>query len=104
MNLRLQGKRALMTGVSPDIGDGVARTLAREGASVVLNGPAQDVNRIAQDITADGGRGTHSRRKAPLVARGSDIARYGDLLKEGNHAERRCQSARHAGSSATALK
>ena len=56
MNLRLQGKRALMAGVSPDIGDGVAKTLAREGASVVLNGPAPDVNRIAQDITADGGR------------------------------------------------
>jgi 3-oxoacyl-[acyl-carrier protein] reductase len=56
MNLRLEGKRALMTGVSAGLGEGLAKMLAHEGVAVVLHGPSAEVNRIAREITADGGK------------------------------------------------
>lgn len=54
MNLRLDGKRALMTGVSAGLGEGIAKRLAHEGVAVVLHGQSAEVNRIAREITADG--------------------------------------------------
>ena len=55
MNLQLAGKSALVTGSTAGIGFAIARTLAREGASVVITGRTQDrvnaaVKTIQQEI------------------------------------------------------
>ncbi|MFN7947418.1 MAG: SDR family NAD(P)-dependent oxidoreductase [Blastocatellia bacterium] len=42
MNLRLQGKRALVTGSTAGIGFAIASVLASEGASVIVNGRTQE--------------------------------------------------------------
>ncbi|GAB4537605.1 MAG: SDR family oxidoreductase [Anaerolineales bacterium] len=53
----LSGKVALITGASRGIGEAIARAYAQAGASVVLTSrkPA-DLERVAQDIRAAGGR------------------------------------------------
>ncbi|MGI8336652.1 SDR family NAD(P)-dependent oxidoreductase [Actinomadura scrupuli] len=56
MDLRLTGKRALVTGSSAGIGAEIARLLAAEGAGVVVHG--RDKTRaeaVAEGIRADGG-------------------------------------------------
>ncbi|MFN0122801.1 MAG: SDR family NAD(P)-dependent oxidoreductase [Blastocatellia bacterium] len=51
MNLRLQGKRALVTGSTAGIGFSVASALAGEGVSVIINGRTQDrVDRTIKTI------------------------------------------------------
>jgi len=57
MDLRLKGKRALVTGASSGIGKAIARCLAREGAMVAVNGrdEARTVA-VADDIQAAGGQ------------------------------------------------
>lgn len=55
MDLQLKGKRALVTGSSSGIGAAIAKTLAREGASVVIQGRKQaEAERVAQEIIANG--------------------------------------------------
>ncbi len=57
MDLQLQGKRALVTGSSGGIGEGIAKTLASEGVAVVVHGRnKQSANCVAQEITATGGK------------------------------------------------
>src|SRR5947209_5386909 len=56
MDLKLRGKRALVTGSSSGIGTGIAALLADEGVSVVVHGRnAERLARVAADIDAAGG-------------------------------------------------
>jgi 3-oxoacyl-[acyl-carrier protein] reductase len=56
MDLLLQGKRALVTGSSAGLGEAIARTLAAEGAVVVVHGrSAQRAYALAEDIGRRGG-------------------------------------------------
>ncbi|MEL6721754.1 MAG: SDR family NAD(P)-dependent oxidoreductase [Pseudomonadota bacterium] len=57
MNLQLSGKRALVTGSSRGIGAAIAKTLAQEGASVVIHGRnVERVQHVTQQIIANGGK------------------------------------------------
>lgn len=57
MDLKLEGKRALVTGGSKGIGLAVARQLAREGVDVVIAARNQaELDAAAADITAETGR------------------------------------------------
>jgi NAD(P)-dependent dehydrogenase (short-subunit alcohol dehydrogenase family) len=57
LDLKLTGKRALVTGSSSGIGEAIARILAREGAHVVVHGRnAERAQRVADQIRRDGGK------------------------------------------------
>lgn len=57
MDLKLQGKRALVTGSSSGIGEEIARMLAKEGAIVVIHGrSAERAQRIVDEIQSQGGK------------------------------------------------
>jgi NAD(P)-dependent dehydrogenase (short-subunit alcohol dehydrogenase family) len=73
MNLQLAGKSALVTGSTAGIGFAIARTLAREGASVVITGRTQNrVNGAVKTIQQEIGDAKVSGIAADLAtARGS---------------------------------
>jgi NAD(P)-dependent dehydrogenase (short-subunit alcohol dehydrogenase family) len=55
LDLKLEGKRALVTGSSSGIGEAIARTLAGQGAAVVVHGrDAERAWRVADDINRTG--------------------------------------------------
>jgi 3-oxoacyl-[acyl-carrier protein] reductase len=57
MDLKLQGKRALVTGSSKGIGEAIARVLAHEGAAVIVHGrDRQKAESVASTILAMGGQ------------------------------------------------
>jgi NAD(P)-dependent dehydrogenase (short-subunit alcohol dehydrogenase family) len=57
MDLRLAGRRALVTGSSSGIGAEIARMLGREGVRVVVHGRNIDrAQAVAAEIAAEGGR------------------------------------------------
>jgi 3-oxoacyl-[acyl-carrier protein] reductase len=57
MDLQLQDKRALVTGSTSGIGEAIAKTLAVEGAIVVVQGRREtEAKRIADEIIAAGGK------------------------------------------------
>lgn len=56
MDLQLKGKKALVTGSSSGIGEGIAKCLAREGVHVMVQGrKTQELQRVVREITANGG-------------------------------------------------
>lgn len=56
MELNLKGKKAIVTGSSSGIGESIAKCLAKEGVHVMVQGrKKQELQRIVQEITADGG-------------------------------------------------
>ena len=73
MNLQLARKSALVTGSTAGIGFAIARTLAREGASVVITGRTQSrVNGAVKTIQQEIGDATVSGIAADLAtARGT---------------------------------
>jgi 3-oxoacyl-[acyl-carrier protein] reductase len=57
MDLKLDGKRALITGSSKGIGEAIARVLASEGAIVIVHGRDREKTEcVAASIIAQGGR------------------------------------------------
>jgi len=83
MDLKLNGKRALVTGASSGLGFATARLLAAEGARVVLNGRDPDkLARSAREIGAKAVAGDLSEAGIPerVVAGAADILGGIDLL------------------------
>jgi len=69
--MRLEGKTAIVTGSGSGFGAGIARTLAREGAGVIVNDVDEDGgNRVVAEIADAGGR-------ALFV--GADVTRADDV-------------------------
>lgn len=78
MDLELAGRRALVTGSSSGIGEGIARMLAREGCTVVVHGRNRErAEKVAQAIgaagialgdlsTDDGAAAVHEQARAAL--------------------------------------
>jgi 3-oxoacyl-[acyl-carrier protein] reductase len=57
MDLKLKGKRAVVTGSSSGIGEGIVKTLANEGTTVIVHGRnKKQATKIANEIIAEGGK------------------------------------------------
>jgi NAD(P)-dependent dehydrogenase (short-subunit alcohol dehydrogenase family) len=55
MDLKLKGKRAIVTGSSSGIGEGIARMLAQEGCALIVHGRNQErAEKVASEINAAG--------------------------------------------------
>jgi len=56
MDLKLKGKRAMVTGSSSGLGEAIVKMLAAEGASVVVHGRNEErARKVSEDIINSGG-------------------------------------------------
>jgi NAD(P)-dependent dehydrogenase (short-subunit alcohol dehydrogenase family) len=55
MDLQLKDKVAFVTGSSSGIGESIAKTLAKEGAVVIVHGRSIETKRVADEINQEGG-------------------------------------------------
>lgn len=56
MDLKLNGKRAFVTGSSSGLGEAIAKMLANEGATVIIHGRNEDrAKAVCQEIISNGG-------------------------------------------------
>src|ERR1051326_1700522 len=71
---KLQNKVAVVTGASKGIGAGIAKALAAEGASVVVNyaSSKKDADRIVAEITKSGGK---------AIAVQGDVSKQADVTR-----------------------
>jgi len=76
MDLKLEGKIALVTGSSKGIGEGIARGLAREGVLVIVHGRDRSkAEQVAHEIIAGGG---HAHVVTGDLTREDDVQRLVD--------------------------
>jgi NAD(P)-dependent dehydrogenase (short-subunit alcohol dehydrogenase family) len=74
MDLKLDGRAALVTGSTGGIGLEIARTLAREGADVTICGRGRDrLDSAAASIQADTGRRPRAVLADPTSAEGAEV-------------------------------
>jgi len=73
-NGKLTGQVAVVTGASKGIGAGIAKALAAEGASVVVNysSSKEGADRVVQEITAKGGK---------AIAMQGDVSKQADITR-----------------------
>ena len=69
MDLKLSGKKALVSGSTAGIGLAIARSLAREGASVIINGRTAERVQRAVDAVKKAGSGEVQGIAADLGSR-----------------------------------
>lgn len=80
MDLRLKGKRALVTGSTAGIGEEAAKSLAREGASVIIQGRREkEAQRVAQEIGQRGGKAEIFIGDLSTDAGAEGLSRYKDI-------------------------
>ncbi|MBL8874944.1 MAG: glucose 1-dehydrogenase [Phycisphaerae bacterium] len=74
MSQKLKGQVAIVTGASKGIGAAIAKRLASEGASVVVNyaSSKQGADKVVSEITAQGGK---------AIAVGADLSKKTDIDK-----------------------
>jgi 3-oxoacyl-[acyl-carrier protein] reductase len=74
--MSLKDKVAIVTGAGHGIGEATAKLLAERGATVVCNSKSDSCRRVADEITASGGKATH------FIADVTDVGAVKNMVEE----------------------